>query len=200
MSMLQRAAKTRHVAEMYADEALLDKFASAIKPHVSGEMKFLGAGMEHNVFDLGGNKIAKIAYGHSTIPDVEEVLKPIKTIDLGKHTAYVFPKARTTGIRMSDVTQMSKQLEAKGLTFDAHEGNVGFYQGKPVIIDHGGIKKARPLRQGDLRTTAQRTAEVQASSQLVKAVMDSGEGSAISRAGVAPSKKLSGSRTMRGVV
>jgi hypothetical protein len=155
-------------------EDIFGKFSSA-KP------KYIASGKEHMVFDLG-DKVGRVGYGKATaIPDLPEVLKPLAAIDVGRHHVYVMPKVTTAGVAPEMVENMTKTLAAKGWRWDAHAGNLGFQEGKALIIDHGAMRKLVQTAQAE---TTQ--------------VMRAGEGSAIV-SGLARAVRAIGSRVMRGV-
>jgi hypothetical protein len=131
------------------DTPELDKLLKAVGADVKGKVSFLGGGNDHSVFDLGGNKVAKIGYGEiPKVPKIDEVLQPTKQTHVsgpaseargGVHQS-IYPKADTSDITPKDITAMTEKLKAKGYTWDDANGNLGRVNGELKVIDAGGVK------------------------------------------------------------
>lgn len=133
----------------------LSELRDIISQHTDKPVKFHGAGNENTVFDLGNDKIAKIAKGEpARIPDLPEVLKPEAQHRIpaasGEFSVSIYPKVETEGIPQSAITEMTKKLEGRGYKWDDAEGNIGRTKdGKYVVIDSGGLEPLEDLNPGD---------------------------------------------------
>jgi hypothetical protein len=131
------------------DTPELDKLLEHAGVDLKGKVSFLGGGNDHSVFDLGGNKVAKIGYGEiPEVPKIDEVLQPTKQTHVsgpaseargGVHQS-IYPKADTSDITPKDITAMTEKLKAKGYTWDDANGNLGRVNGELKVIDAGGVK------------------------------------------------------------
>lgn len=124
----------------------LSELRDVISKHTDKPIKFLGAGNENTVFDLGNGKIAKVSKTAAKVPDLPEVLQPEAQHDIpaatGEHHVSIFPKVETESIPQSAINEMTKKLEDKGYKWDSAEGNIGrTADGKYVVIDSGGLEK-----------------------------------------------------------
>lgn len=130
----------------------LDQVNAHLAPHLTDKIQFLAQGNESTVYDLGGDKIAKVGYGEPPVhPDVPELLKPISQAYVtGDGTQYrgglrveVYPKADTSNITPKDITKMTEKLASRGYTWDSANGNLGRVGGKLRVIDSGGLLRVR---------------------------------------------------------
>jgi hypothetical protein len=106
---------------------------------------YLGGGLERMAFDIGGERVVKIGVGApASVPRVPEILQNQKMARFGKVYMEVAPKVITEGATKQQALAVRDQLLQRGYHWsDALPRNIGFYRDKPVIIDHGFIKKSR---------------------------------------------------------
>jgi len=174
-------ARGEYVNDLGQTPATLNQIEDIFGKFSSAKPKYIASGKEHMVFDLG-DKVGRVGFGKATtIPDLPEVLKPLAAVDVGRHHVYVMPKVTTAGITPEAVESMTKTLASKGWRWDAHAGNLGFQEGKAMIIDHGAMRRLVQVAQAE-----------------TKQIMKAGEGSAFV-AGLARAARALGSRVMRGV-
>lgn len=117
----------------------------------SKTVKYLNAGTEASVYDLGNDKVLRVSTGDAPdVVDSPNVLKPEATKNVPAATAdaegfhgAIYPKVETEGITAEDVKDMKAKLAAEGNHWrDASVDNLGRTKdGKFVVTDPGSIDK-----------------------------------------------------------
>jgi hypothetical protein len=115
--------------------------------HVTAKPSLLGIGNESTVLDLGDH-VAKIGNkGGDTmpVPKHPDILQPSRDMVVDGHRVQVMPKVKTGDVTPAEITGIVQRLHKAGYTrLDIAEGNFGrTAQGKPVVIDTGGLQKIR---------------------------------------------------------
>jgi tape measure domain-containing protein len=113
------------------------------------EMTRVGGGLEHEVFNIGGNRVAKIGPGQlwpsSGLP---EVLGNTASVAAPGLHAAVQPLATTAGIGERELAEMDRRMTELGYTWDRKVSNLGRVAGQLKIIDEGNLQEvgsANPL-------------------------------------------------------
>lgn len=130
-----------------------------VQPFIQQKPKFLGGGVEHKVYDIGGEKVLKVGAtqletaataGYPDQPAIPQVLQAYASGSFPKANmhAWVLPKAIPAMARPNpfgggteaDEAMKNLQLGAakEGVRWtDTHTGNIGMFRKQPYIIDPG---------------------------------------------------------------
>lgn len=128
-----------------AQDVLSSVNIAALDAALQGEgirdLKPLAGGASSVVLDAGENKVVRIGLGDLVQrPNVEGILQPLSSGQIGMLRYEVMPRVSTDGIMQSEVDRLHADLKARGVEWgDKAADNMGFINGRAVVIDPGGL-------------------------------------------------------------
>ncbi|CAG9236976.1 Riboflavin biosynthesis intermediates N-glycosidase (modular protein) [Paraburkholderia tropica] len=134
------------------DEALQRDGVRDLKPFTGGASSV--------VLDAGQTRVVRIGMGDlPQRPNVEGILQPVSSGQLGMLRYEVMPRVSTEGITQTEVDRLHADLRARGVEWsDRGTDNMGFINGRAVVID-GGLSLIRDNDRQVSRAVPERVSE-----------------------------------------
>lgn len=114
---------------------------AALKRHGVRDLKPLAGGTSSYVLDAGPDTVVRLGFGELVdVPRVNGLLRAISSGTFGALRYEIMPRAVTMGVTDEHVENLYRDLRTKGIEWgDRGTDNMGFVEGRPVVIDPGGL-------------------------------------------------------------
>ena len=121
--------------------ASLAALHEALTLHGVRDLKPLAGGVSSYVLGAGPDKVVRLGFGELVdVPRVDGLLRAISSGTIGALRYEIMPRAVTIGVTEEHVENLYRDLRTKGIEWgDRGTDNMGFVEGRPVVIDPGGL-------------------------------------------------------------